>query len=61
MARHKHTDVIIAWAEGAEIHLHGHSHGHANYDNDAVDVGVDCWDYKPISLEQIRERILGRG
>jgi calcineurin-like phosphoesterase family protein len=35
-------------------HLHGHSHGtQDNYDINAVDVGVDCWDFYPVSLESI--------
>lgn len=39
------------------FHLHGHAHGKAEYHSHAVDVGVDCWDYKPITLKQIREKI----
>jgi len=35
-------------------HLHGHSHGNDLYDIDAIDVGVDCWDLFPISLEQVK-------
>lgn len=42
------------------IHLHGHSHGKAFYDDHAIDVGVDCWDYKPITLEQIKENLYER-
>jgi len=39
------------------VHLHGHSHGKLEYDPKAIDVGVDCWDYKPVSLLGIRKRI----
>ena len=39
------------------IHLHGHSHGTVKYDYNAVDVGVDCWNGFPITLNQIRNRI----
>lgn len=37
-------------------HLHGHSHGKYQYaaeDNMALDVGVDCHDFRPISLGNI--------
>ena len=38
------------------IHLHGHSHGTVSgYDKAAVDVGVDCWDGYPVTLEQIKQ------
>ena len=36
--------------------LHGHSHGTLPLSGDyTLDVGVDCWDYYPISVEIIRE------
>ena len=36
--------------------LYGHSHGNLeeNPNRLSTDVGVDCWDYWPVSLEQIR-------
>jgi calcineurin-like phosphoesterase family protein len=41
------------------IHLYGHSHG--TLPDDATvrsfDVGVDCWDYKPLSLKQVEKVI----
>lgn len=43
-------------------HLYGHSHGKLSpmVTNDgrgamAFDVGVDCWDFKPLSLDQVKE------
>lgn len=52
------------------IHLHGHSHGKfrdpalENCDptifgasTQRCDVGVDCWNYRPVTLEQIKERM----
>ena len=39
------------------FHIHGHSHGTKIYDPLAVDVGVDCWDYYPVTYDQIMERI----
>lgn len=37
--------------------LHGHSHGHLKEDPTirSLDVGVDCWNYFPISFEQVKE------
>ena len=35
----------------------GHSHGSLPCNSQQVDVGVDCWDYTPVSLEQIEERM----
>jgi calcineurin-like phosphoesterase family protein len=36
-------------------HLHGHSHGSIpdNPSAHSIDVGIDLWDYSPISLEEI--------
>jgi len=36
------------------IHLYGHSHGQLPGIGRSLDVGVDCWDYTPISLQQVR-------
>lgn len=43
-------------------HLHGHVHGsmmetERNSSNLRVDVGVDVWDYSPVSLDQIVEHM----
>lgn len=40
-------------------HLYGHSHGTLPEDpfSFSFDAGVDCHDYKPISFEQIKERM----
>lgn len=43
------------------IHLHGHSHGNSKIKFNRIDVGVDCWKFCPINLEQIRERIAENG
>jgi calcineurin-like phosphoesterase family protein len=42
------------------LNLHGHSHGRLAPLPRQVDVGVDCWDYRPITLAHIRAH-LGRG
>ena len=40
------------------IHLHGHTHGMGGtYDKNAIDVGVDCWDYTPVSIDQILNHV----
>lgn len=43
-------------------HLYGHSHGTLEDDPNSLsfDVGVDCWDYKPVSLDQVREKMEGK-
>ena len=40
-------------------HLYGHSHGTLieNPKSLSFDVGVDCWDYKPVSFEQVVEKM----
>lgn len=35
------------------LHLHGHAHGALEEVGRAVDVGVDCWGFAPIPLEQV--------
>jgi calcineurin-like phosphoesterase family protein len=37
------------------VHLYGHSHGTLPGNGQSLDVGVDCWDFRPVSLSQIRE------
>lgn len=40
-------------------HLYGHSHGTLTDDPHALslDVGVDCWNYAPVSLQQVSARM----
>jgi len=40
-------------------HLYGHSHGTLPEDPASLsfDVGVDCWDYKPVSMDQIADKM----
>ncbi|MFC6740408.1 metallophosphoesterase [Methylobacterium tardum] len=40
-----------------DLHLYGHSHGTLPGDSRSLDVGVDCWDYRPVSLAEIRGRM----
>ena len=39
------------------LHFYGHSHGSLPGDSQSIDVGVDCWDFRPISLEEIQSRL----
>lgn len=41
--------------------LHGHSHGSLkDLGYKQIDVGVDCWGFKPISFEEIKEKMSTR-
>jgi calcineurin-like phosphoesterase family protein len=40
-------------AKGA-LNLHGHSHGRLKKLPRQTDVGVDCWEFRPIALHQLR-------
>lgn len=42
--------------------LYGHSHGNLPEDPGllSTDVGVDCWDYAPVSMSQLRARMATR-
>jgi calcineurin-like phosphoesterase family protein len=39
------------------LHLYGHSHNTLPGNNQSLDVGVDCWDYRPINIDEIRGRM----
>lgn len=34
-------------------HLHGHCHGNIAQTGKSLDVGVDCWDYRPINFDEV--------
>ncbi len=38
-------------------HLYGHSHGNLPAFKKSMDVGVDAWDFRPLSFEQIRDHM----
>jgi calcineurin-like phosphoesterase family protein len=37
------------------IHLYGHSHGTLPGNAQCLDVGVDCWQFRPVTLAEIKE------
>ncbi|HDZ75140.1 MAG TPA: metallophosphoesterase [Aurantimonas coralicida] len=50
---------IASWAgaHGGAVHLHGHAHGRLRVPGLACDVGVDVWDYRPVTLAEIMLRL----
>lgn len=42
------------------IHLFGHSHGGTPDLGRSTDVGVDCWDYKPVHVDTILKYMEGK-
>lgn len=54
---------ILEWNRGhrGSWMLHGHCHGNLKYPESLkncriTDVGVDCWNYTPVSYEQLKEK-----
>lgn len=47
---------IESWAHQTHgsLHIHGHSHGRSLTIPNRVDVGVDCCNYFPVSLDQLQ-------
>jgi calcineurin-like phosphoesterase family protein len=39
------------------LHFYGHSHGKLPGTNQSLDVGVDCWDFYPVTLAEIKKRL----
>ena len=39
------------------IQLYGHSHGNLPGTATSCDVGVDCWGFAPVSIEDIKRRL----
>ena len=40
-----------------DLHVFGHSHGALAPFEGSLDVGVDCWDWRPVTLTQILARL----
>lgn len=47
---------LAAWNKShhASLHFHGHMHGRIRTDSQRADVGVDVWNYNPVSLEELQ-------
>jgi len=57
LAHYAHRSWPKKWSEKSPSwHLYGHSHGNLPDDGLSTDVGVDCWNYYPVSFEQIKKR-----
>lgn len=39
------------------LHVYGHSHGRLPGNSASLDVGVDCWDLRPVTLPEIKARL----
>ena len=50
---------IRSWdgAYKGRIHLYGHVHGKLSGTRLCLDVGVDCWDFRPVTLSEIKVRL----
>lgn len=52
---------LVSWESSNQgsWSLHGHSHGTLKEDNDILraDIGVDSWNFTPVSYEQIKEKM----
>lgn len=53
---HYKFDVFNKSHHGA-IQFYGHSHGSMPGNDQQLDVGVDCWNYMPVTLEEIKARL----
>jgi calcineurin-like phosphoesterase family protein len=53
--------AMRSWAQvwRGSLHLYGHTHGTLPPTRQSCDVGVDAWGYRPVTLDEIRERLAG--
>ncbi|MEE7439586.1 metallophosphoesterase family protein [Methylobacterium oryzae] len=43
------------------LHLYGHTHNTLPPTTQSCDVGVDAWDFRPVTIAEIQERLAGVG
>lgn len=64
--RSEGTDIVLChypmrtWDKShhGSLMFHGHTHGTLPaFCNQSLDVGVDCWDYRPVTLNEIKARL----
>lgn len=50
---------LLEWpgAFRGAVHLHGHTHGAVPPHRQRADVGVDVWDFQPVTLDHILKRL----
>jgi len=48
--------LTFAGARHGAIQLFGHVHGNWPGSRNSVNVGVDCWNFQPVTLKQVMER-----
>jgi calcineurin-like phosphoesterase family protein len=50
---------MLSWpkAQKGAVHLFGHMHGCVPGDTRMLDVGVDVWDYRPVTMTEIHRRL----
>jgi calcineurin-like phosphoesterase family protein len=59
LAHYAHRSWPRMWKQS--WHLYGHSHGNLpDAGNLSTDVGVDCWDYYPVSFNQLKKHFKRR-
>lgn len=44
-------------AHFGSFQFYGHSHGSLQGNSQSCDVGVDCWDYAPVTYKEIKQRL----
>ena len=54
-SHYAHVTWPNAWH--GDLHVYGHSHGGIPATRTSLDVGVDCWDWHPVTLGEIMARM----
>jgi len=51
--------AMRVWAGSGKgsLQFYGHSHGNLPGDNRSTDVGVDCWEFQPVCIGEIVQRL----
>jgi len=54
---HHYACRVWPRAHKGSLHLYGHSHGRLPGNSQSLDVGVDAWNFTPVTLTEIRKRL----
>lgn len=57
VSHYAHVTWPHAWH--GDLHDDGHSHGSIPPTRTSLDVGVDCWNWRPVTLSEIMRRMAG--